>query len=122
MSYCRFSSDNFKSDVYCYESSGEFYQIHVATNRIIEDIPPLDLSLKSAKREESTRKHNEALRNCTHKPIGLSFDGESFAYDTLEETCDKLIELKKMGYNVPNSAFMRIDYELTEGKIKKLKQ
>lgn len=38
MSYCRFSSDNFKSDVYVYESVDDCFYTHVAGNRLI--LPP----------------------------------------------------------------------------------
>lgn len=34
MSYCRFSTDDFRSDIYCYESI-EGYQIHVAAFRYV---------------------------------------------------------------------------------------
>ena len=41
MSYCRRSSDCWKSDIYCYEAE-EGYMVHVAAKRIISHVPPLD--------------------------------------------------------------------------------
>jgi len=40
MSICRFSSDNWKSDVYIYESECGI-ELHIASSRIISDIPKL---------------------------------------------------------------------------------
>lgn len=37
MSFCRFSDDNFKSDVYAYESA-EGFELHVAGNRVVAHI------------------------------------------------------------------------------------
>ena len=39
MSYCRFSSEDFSSDVYCYADCSGGFTTHVASNRIIGDIP-----------------------------------------------------------------------------------
>jgi hypothetical protein len=36
MSYCRFSTDNFNSDVYVYESE-QGYVVHIAENRYVFD-------------------------------------------------------------------------------------
>lgn len=114
MSYCRFSSDNWKSDVYCYYSVGDFYQIFVAENRIVEEIPIVDFKLPIDKLRESIKKQNEALSNCTHVSLRLPCDGESFECNTLKEMRDKLIELRKMGYHVPDNVFKRIDEELAD--------
>lgn len=47
MSYCRFSTDNFKSDVYVYQ--GNMFVIHVAGNRLLfRPIPELGLSLSNS--------------------------------------------------------------------------
>lgn len=40
MSYCRFSSDNWKSNVYAYESV-EGFEVYVASHRIVDELPPL---------------------------------------------------------------------------------
>ena len=42
MSYCRFSSDDYQCDVYCYASVSGYYVTHVASNRPVLDgtLPP----------------------------------------------------------------------------------
>lgn len=40
MSYCRFSSDNFKSEVYVYADISGGYTIHIADNRIVSPLIP----------------------------------------------------------------------------------
>ena len=45
MSYCRWSSDNWKCDLYCYEDVSGGITTHVAGNRIVGDIPEAPLSL-----------------------------------------------------------------------------
>ena len=42
MSYVRFSSDDHRSDVYCYEAVGDVYTLHVAARRVEyqEELPP----------------------------------------------------------------------------------
>lgn len=76
MSYCRFSSDNWKSDVYVYDA-GYAYVIHVAgKKRLIAPIPelPIWIGIKlhkftQAKWDDSTRKFEfpSKFRQVVHK-------------------------------------------------------
>lgn len=43
MSYCRWSSMDFKCDLYIYEAE-DGIAIHVASNRVIGDVPAIDWS------------------------------------------------------------------------------
>lgn len=105
MSYCRWSSDGFRSAVYCYESVGGF-ETHVAARQpdIPEGIHPPPVSLINTDRDEWTRLHEEwnaRLAAATYTPIGLPCDGQSFCDDTEVEMFDRLRDLAKMGYHVP---------------------
>lgn len=122
MSYCRWSSDNFKCDIYAYESRSGF-EIHVASNRIIGEPPQSDYSLlnngtasedqiKEFIRQEIIR--GKWLDQCSRKPIGLPFDGESYTLHDIEDFYDKMIELKSIGYYIPEYVFEIIKSEMTE--------
>ncbi len=119
MSYCRFSSDNFSCDIYCYDG-GSHFVTHVAGNRHVGDIPKL-LPLPAPGDQEGCNAwvaaHNAQmafLDTAERAPIGLEHDGKSFSDDTLEDLLVRLISLKAMGYNVPDFAFEAIRDEIAE--------
>lgn len=106
MSYCRWSSMDFECDVYCYESVGGGYVVHVATNRRERDEkkPPL----WNENIDEGWLQHHEKvmawLDTAESKPIGLSRDGEIYSIETPKDAADLLQSLKDEGYNVPDYA------------------
>lgn len=110
MSYCRFSSDNFKCDVYAYEYEQGCYKIHVASNRIVGDAPPHDFS-SPEKFLQQEKLRREFFDNCTREPIGLPHDGEDFDCTGLDELEQTLKMLKDAGYIVPDWVFETIDEE-----------
>lgn len=127
MSYCRWSSNNFNCDIYAYES--EFgYQIHVADNRVVGEIPklqhPTDWKDKT-QRELFAQSHRDQmafLDKCERRKIGLPEDGKTFLFSSLENFRDKLSELRKMGYNFPDYVFEEIEAEITFKKSTNMKQ
>ena len=117
MSYCRFSSDNWESDVYVYASQWG-YECHVASNRLTADIPPLFVWDEVSQDEWFTRytEHIEAVRLSERVPIGGTYDGQSFTYDTLEELREGLRGIQGAGYHVPEYVFERIEEEQTDDR------
>lgn len=115
MSYCRFSSDNWKSDVYVYESD-EGYQIHVADNRIVGDAPPL-LDVFGAGFAARYREQMEFVNQAERVKINGVFDGADFTLATLAELRDKLRELTAAGYHVPEYVFETIAEEIAAPEI-----
>lgn len=118
MSFCRFSDDNWKSDVYAYESA-EGFELHVASNRIVGDIPtrPSIGDILYIEPGEFLKKHQEQmafLETAERAPIGGPHDGESFRYATLRELHDGLLQLRADGYHVPQFALDEIEEELNE--------
>lgn len=113
MSYCRWSSDNWRCDLYCYGGDGG-HVTHVAGNRVVGDIPQepslaalVDGSLSDA---DFTKQHKvvmDFLQNAKRKPIGLPYDGQTFVDATDEEFHDRLLMLRAAGYHFP-------DYLLTD--------
>ena len=102
MSYCRWSSDDFKCDIYCYESETG-YQVHVATKLVIGDIPPIDWSSHELM-FKTYREQMDFLETAQRKDIGLPYDGQSFCFEDAGEAATLLEHLKEIGYNVPQSA------------------
>jgi hypothetical protein len=84
MSYCRFSSDDWKSDIYCCETVDDTFMVVIAEVRI-----------------------NGAERT----PIGLPHDGESRVYKTAGECANGLEALRALGYHVPQHAIDRLREE-----------
>lgn len=118
MSYCRWSSNNYGCDIYAYESANG-YEVHVASNRVVGDIPKTNIRLLmdggEAEQKEyvaQSKAQSEFLETATRKKIGLSCDGESYTLTTLEEFRDKLIELRKEGYIFPDYVFEDIRFEI----------
>lgn len=107
MSYCRWSSDNGLCDVYVYQSCEGGYVIHVKKLRVSDNVPKCDHLLKDGDLSGymGCLKYRNAWRDQNPpKPIGLPYDGKSFGLETPRECVDKLIELRGIGYNVPQYA------------------
>lgn len=133
MSYCRFSSDNFWSDVYVYEDVLGGWTTHVAGSRLrIRPIPEISLSGLPDfggewDREARTVKyktrwhgfmaavvlrawmwshalHMWSVRRWPRSGIGLPFDGETFHDPTPGDCADRLEHLSLLGYRVPRHA------------------
>lgn len=123
MSYCRWSSDDFKSDLYVYASVHGCWTIHVAANRIVGEVPPCSLSLLKTDGPEAymaARKVRTAFMDTAeHVPIGLPHDGETFNLASPGECADKCAELATMGYHVPDGvvAALREEGAEVEGEL-----
>ena len=95
MAYCRWSSDNWKSDVYVFESD-RGVEIHVAGMRYLGEAPQGDYF---------DPVHFQKLQNWLEETerikIGGPSDGHSYVGD-YEETILTLERLKSEGYHVPS--------------------
>lgn len=117
MSYCRFSSDNWTSDVYVYESDSGFV-IHVAGSRYITDIPKVPpMPHKGTDKEWADwfKLHNaqmEVISNAETKDIGGVYDSKTFIMDDQLGTIEKLKDIKEHGYNVPDFVFDSLQEEI----------
>ena len=108
MRFCRWSSMDFRCDLYCYESN-EGFVTHVASSRVVGDIPKLDWSFFSnPKSEDSMEKFLKSqeeqfkfLDNAKRETIGLPSDGMTFVDETVEDFLNTLATLKEQGYNFP---------------------
>jgi hypothetical protein len=122
MSYCRWSSDNFHCDLYCYEDVGGGFTTHVAANRVVGDIPKLDESAFDKKDSKAFFVSMEAQHNwlatAEHKPIGLPYDGQTFNDPDYETFIARLLHLKQVGYKFPSYVIENITAEWEEEKKK----
>lgn len=119
MSYCRFSDDDFQSDVYCYDSDMGGFVTHVARNRVClasEELPA-KVPFDKEHLNEWLHRHNQVIKlvRAAHKaPIGLAHDGQTFLDDTLDALKERLYALAAVGYRVPAAVFTRIAVERGE--------
>lgn len=115
MSYCRWSTDDFQCDLYCYQST-DGVETHIAGNRLhwkIELPPQVDLEFfKNGKIKRGSLKRHfhrwgkimrlmEDKSNYERKSIGLAYDGQSFTDSTPKEWHTTLLLLKCAGYKFP---------------------
>ena len=114
MSYCRWSSDNWTSDVYVYESCDGGYDVHVATKRYVNEIPKLPPFDDSNDWYGDYHAQMEAVKASPTKEIGGKFDGMSFNVGTLESLALLLEEISMSGYHVPAYVFTIIKQEMAE--------
>lgn len=133
MSYCRFSSMNWKCDIYAWE--GASYTISVAGARRVGTWPD-NMPFPMPKGFPSTELYIEAIKkwnqNHNHimsivgklplEKIDLPHAGETFECHTLEEFRDKLIMLRETGYLFPDYVFDRIEEEMKERHYEKILQ
>lgn len=145
MSYCRFSSDNWRCEVYVYEHCGGGFVTHVAGNKhVIPPIPEIPLSwmprfkgkLSVTERRViyPTRWHSAAascffgfcalwyrlsmwsLDVIPRKHIDLPEAGETFSHATAAECADNLERLRGVGFRVPQYAIDALREETTEAE------
>lgn len=113
MSYCRWSFDDYKSDIYCYQAEDESYVIGIANNKYVSDTPrPI---LADENDIDAWLKHHYELLDWCEKaemePIGLPSDGKYYTFETIQETIDKLLQLREEGYHVPQIAIDNLKAE-----------
>ncbi len=104
MSYCRFSTNNYKSDVYVYDDVGGGITIHVATSRVASKVPKVTDYNDSKKFAKQVIEQQKAISTAKYKKNGLPYDGESFYNLTPREALERLFELRAAGYRIPQSA------------------
>lgn len=115
MSYCIFSCNDFQSNIYCYSDVNGGITIHVATNRVMGDIPKCSHLFEKESLDQYFEMHNkqmEWLKTAERQDIGLEFDGQDFNVDTPQEAFDLLTKLRETGYNVPQHAIDSLEEDI----------
>jgi hypothetical protein len=122
MSYCRWSSDDFRCDVYVYESA-HGWVTHVAGRRhtIPAEAFPPPLSEWVGGPEwvsqwaERHARVMDLVKDAPRQNIGLPHDGESYTDPTPGECAGRLESLMAIGYNVPQYAIDELRAESATG-------
>lgn len=142
MSYCRFSSDNFMSDVYVYADADGGWTTHVAGNRLRwPPVPELPIWLfdfggridaESCKVVYpsrwaaikarlcllawlwSHRLHHWSIGVIPMESIRLQHAGKTFNHDTPFECALFLGRLRDLGYRVPQFAIDALEEEVCD--------
>lgn len=109
MSYCRFSSDDFTSDVYCFPDIRGGYTTIVAHKRRVPGRNDRFDDYMAGLIDET---EYERLHELAYEAIALPHAGGSFNDSTLESFKRRLLMLRELGYRVPQSALDRIEREL----------
>lgn len=110
MSYCRWSD----CDVYVYE--GEYgWVTHIAGGRnIAGKAPPYDMSSGKALSESMIARNEWYKINDKYEAIDLPLAGETFIDDCPGDCAQRLIQLKQIGYDVPDYAIETLQEEQKE--------
>lgn len=111
MSVCRFSSDDWRSDLYIYESR-QGWEVHVAARRHVPRVPlppPLDFEMVPhdertirAWVERSAEVTRIIMAESDLVDIGLPHDGESQTFSDPAAAAVWVEELAALGYCVPD--------------------
>ena len=125
MSYCRWRSDDFACDLYCYEDAAGGWTTHVAGKRILGNIPKVGFPEQGA--DDATaatqewvtwadgiRTQHVFLETAEREDIKLRYVGETFNDPTLEAFRARLLELRSLSYRFPDYVLERIDEEIKQ--------
>lgn len=118
MSYCRWSSDNWRCDLYCYEHVDGGWTTHVAARKRVgldalpnvPDVGTVDPQTWIA----AYQAQMAALEKLEFADITLPHAGETFSDPTLEDFKARLLMLKELGYSFPDYVLEAVDGEIAD--------
>lgn len=120
MSYCRWSSDDWRCDLYCYEHVDGGWTTHVAVRKPI-DVPrelpfPVGTEDKAAV-QAWVDSHNAVMKyleTAEYRNIELPHAGKTFNDPTLEAFKERLLYLRGLGYHFPDYVLEEVDEEIAD--------
>jgi hypothetical protein len=109
---------NWACDIYAYAHVDGDYAVHVAGRRRVgvENLPP-ELDFRKCTPEAWSERHREImarLETLGFEDIDLPHAGETFFEPDLESFKRRLLDLKALGYRMPDEIFEEIDREAEE--------
>jgi hypothetical protein len=122
MSYCRWSSDDWRCDLYCYEDVSGGWTTHVAGRKPIDVPRELPWPNKSPDDDKEAWKkwqasHDAAMKyleTAEYRNIDLPHAGDTFNDPTLEAFKERLLYLRGLGYNFPDYVLEAVDAEIAD--------
>ncbi len=129
MSYCRFSTDCFRCDVYAYADVAGGWTIHVAARK--RDIPadwrdPLEQMMDGLDREDEKdmeariaeyRGRYAAMEELPWFTLSAPSAGMTFHEGSLEAFRERMVLLRAEGLRFPDDVFDEIDAEIAEASV-----
>ena len=114
MSYCRFSSDGFRCDLYLYEDTGGGWTLHIAGARVPEDAPTVpELTPGNVwEYSEALNQLIEYLRVAERTALDLPYAGESKRFTDPRELYLFLDELRELGYRFPDAVLAAVQDDI----------
>lgn len=119
MSYCRFSCDDHRSDLYVYPAA-DGWTVHVAARRAIIDrssLPAVDADLTSDDWPEQWLARHRALTallsDAEWVDITLPHAGTTGLFESPGEAADAIEWLAALGYHVPDGVIDALRSEVT---------
>lgn len=122
MSYCRFSSDNWKCQLYCYEDVSGGFTTHVASRKHQGEAPVLDMDglahdrITPAEFQTQYDAQSKWLETTELLAIGLKYDGMQFNDPDLESFLARLLHLRDVGYIFPDYVIASVREEIEDAK------
>jgi len=121
VSYCRFSTDDYKCDIYLYEDAMGGWTTHVAGSRYVADtpIPTLPPGWWSLPVEEAMALNTAQMnwiKAARMEPIKLPSAGKSFRDGDLEQVIARLEGLRVEGFNFPDFVLTSLREDAAEGE------
>jgi hypothetical protein len=115
MSYCRWSDDRGRCDLYAYADVMGGYTVHVADRRprYRGEFPPAP-SMRDNLWIEWWHECRDLSMSEGMEPIGGPHDGETIRVDTLDDLRSVLNELRNAGYRFPDDVLERVEAEISE--------
>ncbi len=113
MSYCRWSSDDWKCDLYCYHSVCDNYITHVAGRKHV-GVPENPHKFPDQEWWLFHQTQMEFLETAEMEEVGLPYDGMHFSDADLISFLERVNCLKEAGYHVPFYVLEDIELELME--------
>ncbi len=119
MSYCRWSSDGWKSDLYVYEDVNGGWTSHVAANRRagLESLPEDPYTLENIENMQKPEwraaynHYHDVLGNLPMVEINHELAGKSFNDPTAKACAQRLKLLKAEGFHVPDGVIEELERE-----------
>jgi hypothetical protein len=119
MSYCRFSTDNYRCDLYIYDDCAGGITTHVAGSRYVADTPIPEIpdgwhKLPPAEMQALWDMQGEWLKTARLEPINLPHAGASFYNLDADQTVERVKELRRLGYSFPDFVLTALEDEARE--------
>lgn len=118
MSYCRWSCDGSKSDVYVYLDLDNYYVVNIRKHRPVigEDMTaPIEYDgTNAAESYMSQLDYAAKLRDRPRITIVQRYAGETLYFEDIPSTLVFLRQLQMLNYWVPKHAFERLEHDYEE--------